>query len=224
MPPAHATEKMVVALITRLRLATKGMVEPASAHIVQRYGRDPFKILVACILSLRTRDIVSFAAACRLFDVAHNPYQMSQVDLSIIKGSVKTVNFYQRKAAQIKKISYILLDQYGGTVPSTQNELLALPGVGLKTANLVLSEAFGIPALVVDTHVHRVSNRLGLVATKTAEQTEKALSQIVPKQYWIEFSKLILMWGQNICGPVSPKCSVCVFKPFCPQIGVARSR
>lgn len=224
MSPVYATEEMIVTLITQLQLATKGMVEPASALIVQRYGRDPFKIFVACILSLRTRDPVSFAAACRLFDEAHNPYQMSQINLSVIKDSVKTVNFYQRKAFQIQRISHILIDQYGGEVPHTQKELLALPGVGLKTANLVLSEAFNIPALVVDTHVHRVSNRLGLVHTKTPEQTEKALSVLIPSKYWIKFSKLILMWGQNICGPVSPKCSACVLRPVCPQIGVTRSR
>lgn len=224
MPPAPATEKAIVVLITHLRSATHGMVEPASALIVHKYGVDPFKILIACILSLRTRDPISFAAACRLFDVAATAKQMSQQPVSAIAHSVKSVNFYLRKAACIQKISHIITHEYQGKVPSTKKELMALPGVGLKTTNLVLSEAFGIPALVVDTHVHRVSNRLGLVHTKTAEDTEKALQQIVPKKYWIEFSKLILMWGQNVCGPISPKCSTCILRPFCPQIGVTRTR
>src|SRR4029079_18830924 len=116
------------------------------------------------------------------------------------------------------------INKYDGAVPATQKDLLSLSGVGLKTANLVLSEGFNIPALCVDTHVHRISNRLGLVTTNTPEETEKALTALLPQQYWSEYSRLLVTWGQNICVPLSPYCSKCPLRPLCPQIGVKRKR
>ena len=187
----------VIALIHKLRKLTKGMELPAADKIVQRYGRDPYLLLISCILSLRTRDTVSYAASCRLFEEADNPKNMLKLPISKIEKLIYPVGFYKTKAKNIHQMSKKLLEDYGGKVPKTLEELMSFKGVGLKTANLVLSMAFHIPALVVDTHVHRIANLLRLVHTKTPEKTEKQLQLIVPKKYWIEFSKLMVQYGQN---------------------------
>lgn len=211
-------------IVVTLRRATEGLVPPASCTIVSRYGRDPFLVLIGCILSLRTKDTVSLPASCRLFERAKTPAAMLAIPTEIIASIIYPVGFYRRKAVTICKISDELLARYHGLVPHTLEELLALPGVGLKTANLVLAEGFGIPALCVDTHVHRISNRLGLVKTKTPEETEAALRRVLPQQYWIEWSRLLVMLGQNICVPISPFCSKCPVRAECGRVGVTRSR
>jgi endonuclease III len=132
--------------------------------------------------------------------------------------------FYKTKAGNIRKTADILCREYGGTVPDSEEALLALPGVGRKTANLVLNLGFGIDAICVDTHVHRISNRLGLVSTKTPEETEQGLMKVLPKKYWIEINELLVKFGQQICTPQSPRCSRCILAEMCPRIGVVRSR
>lgn len=190
-------------IIPALRKATRGMPKPAATNIIKKYGRDPFLTLIGCILSLRTRDTTSFPASVRLFSKAKTPRGMLKLTQSQIQKLIYPVGFYKTKAKTIHKISKKLIEDHKGKVPKTQEELLELPGVGLKTANLVLAEAFRIPALVVDTHVHRLCNKphFGLVNTKTAEKTEEALREIVPKKSWIEFNKLVLLWGQHGCQP-----------------------
>jgi endonuclease III len=217
-------KKRAISIIEILQDATAGMVQPAATSITQQYGRNPFLILVSCILSLRTRDSVSLPASQRLFEHAQNPQALLLLSPATIAKLIYPTGFYRQKTKQILEICTILLKQYNGKVPNTYEKLIELPGVGPKTANLTLAEGFGIPAICVDTHVHRISNRLGLVATKTPEETEIALKQLLPEKYWSEYNKLMVMWGQNICVPISPKCSMCPLLPLCPQIGVTRHR
>lgn len=211
-------------IIHILRKMTRSMVEPASLSITKQFGRDPYLILISCILSLRTRDTVSLPASIRLFEHAKTPERMLSLPLKAIEKLIYPCGFYRRKASTIHEISKTLLEKFHGKVPSTLEQLLTLKGVGRKTANLVLGEGFGIPALCVDTHVHRISNRLGLVQTKTAEETEIELKKVLPKEYWIEYNHLLVMWGQNICVPISPFCTKCAIKDLCPRIGVTRFR
>ena len=211
-------------IIEQLRIATKALEPPASSTIVSRFGRDSFLVLISCILSLRTRDTVSLSASMRLFEAARVPSEILKIPVEEITRIIYPVGFYRRKAATIHKICEMLLDRYDGKVPSTLAELLQLPGVGLKTANLVLAEGFGIPAIVVDTHVHRISNRLGLVKTKSPEETEAALRKVLPEKYWIEWSRLLVMLGQNVCVPLSPWCSVCPVRGECKRVGVIKAR
>lgn len=213
-----------IQVVKILREATSGMVEPASFQIVQQFGREPFLILIGCLLSLRTRDTVSLPASIRLFQHATTPQAMLQLPLLDIAKIIYPVGFYRNKSRTIHAVCQKLITDFKGVVPQTEKELLSLPGVGRKTANLVLGEAFGIPALCVDTHVHRISNRLGLVMTTTPEETERELSDILPPEYWIEFNRLLVMWGQNVCVPISPFCSGCALAPICPRIGVNKSR
>ncbi len=200
------------------------MVEPAAATIVKQYGRNPFFVLISCILSLRTKDTVSLPASQRLFEVAKTPKSMLSLPLAQIEKLIYPSGFYRQKAKQILQICHDLLEKYDGKVPSTEQELLTFKGVGRKTANLVLGEGFGIPAICVDTHVHRISNRLGLVKTKTPEETERALQKLLPKKYWVEYNTLLVIWGQNICVPISPFCSKCPIFDLCERVGVTRSR
>jgi len=211
-------------IIEQLRIATRGMEPPASVSIVSRFGRDSFLVLIACILSLRTRDTVSLPASMRLFEQVRTPRQILELPVEKISSIIYPVGFYRRKAETIHNICRELLNRHNGEVPDTLAALMALPGVGLKTANLVLGEGFGIPALCVDTHVHRISNRLGLVKTKTPEETEEALRKILPRKYWIEWSKLLVMLGQNVCVPISPWCSICPIRAECQKVGVIKSR
>jgi len=213
-----------ITIIELMRIATKEMVEPAAATITQHYGRNSFLVLVSCILSLRTKDSVSLPASQRLFAHAQTPDSLLLLSPHTIEQLIYPTGFYRQKTKQLLALCAILIEKHHSTVPSTPEELMALPGVGPKTTNLVLSEGFGIPAICVDTHVHRISNRLGLVQTKNPTQTEEALKKVLPKKYWSEFNKLMVMWGQNICAPVSPRCSICPLQPLCPQIGVTLRR
>jgi len=211
-------------IIQKLIESTRDMVEPASTSIVKKYGRDPFLVLVSCILSLRTKDTVSLPASIRLFEVAKTPKAMLGLSHKKIETIIYPTGFYRQKAKNLLEISKILLDKFDGLTPSNEKDLLELPGVGRKTANLVLSVGFGVPAICVDTHVHRISNRLGLVDTKTPDQTEIALKKILPEKYWLVYNNLLVRWGQNICVPISPFCSKCAISHLCPKIGVKKSR
>ena len=197
-------------MLVDLRLATKGMERLASHKIIARYGRNPFLILISCLLSLRTRDNVSYAASCRLFEVAKTPQQILNLSFKMIESLIYPVGFYRVRAVSLHEVCQQIIDRFGGMVPDNQKDLLSIKGIGLKTANLVLSEAFGHAAICVDTHVHRISNRHGLVDTKTPDQTETALREIIPPENLHEFGSLLVQWGQNECRPQRPAGKCCV--------------
>jgi len=191
---------------------------------ISRKTRDPFKVLISCILSLRTKDEVTHKASQRLFGIAPDVKSMEKLSISQIKKAIYPVGFYNNKAQTIGKICKILLGKHQGKVPSTLDELLSLPGVGRKTANLVLTLGFGRPGICVDTHVHRITNRWGYVNTKNPLQTELTLREKLPSCYWIQFNSILVKFGQKICRPVSPFCSRCPIKDFCSRNGVTKSR
>ncbi|MCJ7442578.1 MAG: endonuclease III [Thermoanaerobaculaceae bacterium] len=205
--------------LTKVREA----VRPTTLAEVER-RRDPFRLLVACVISLRTKDEVTAQASARLFAVAATPEALARLPQSRIAKLIFPAGFYNTKAKQIREISRRIARDHGGRVPADRETLLALPGVGRKTANLVLGLGFGIPAICVDTHVHRISNRLGLVRTQNPEETEHALEKVLPRRLWIEINDLLVTFGQNVCQPVSPWCSACPLAERCPRIGVGRHR
>jgi endonuclease III len=209
-------------LVRRLR-AHRAAVRPTTLAEVERQ-RDPFRLLVACVISLRTKDEVTARASARLFAVAATPEAVAALPEERVAKLIFPAGFYNTKARQIRAIANRILSEYDGCVPADLAALLALPGVGRKTANLVLGLGFGIPAICVDTHVHRISNRLGLVATKTPEQTEHALEHALPQRYWIDINDLLVTFGQNVCHPTSPKCSLCPLASRCPRIAVTHHR
>lgn len=190
----------------------------------QESSRSPFRLLVACVISLRTKDEVTAASSRRLFAIADNPDALAALDTATIAEAIFPAGFYNTKARQLRTIGEILRDRYDGEVPGEEQALLELPGVGRKTANLVLGLGFGVPAICVDTHVHRISNRLGLVTTATPEQTEYALRNVLPRDLWIPINDLLVTFGQNRCNPTSPRCNGCPLDDLCPRIGVTRSR
>lgn len=185
--------------------------------------KDAWSWLVYCILSLRTKDSVSHVAYQRLAAVIPDINAMIEAPLEKIAEPIYSCGFYKTKAENLKKMAVIVKEQYGCQPPKTRAELMRLPGVGLKTANFVLSRAYGLPAICVDIHVHRISNRLGWVKTKTPEQTEQALMQCVPKDWWAPLNDLVVPFGQHICRPISPHCSKCPFNEICPKIPFSKS-
>ena len=196
---------------------------PIVSYVAQR-GAAPFEILVSTLLSLRTKDEVTALATARLSEKAATPQQMLQLTEKQIQKLIYPVGFYKTKAKRLLEICRRLLDDFGGAVPDELETLLTLPGVGRKTANLVLTEGFRKDAVCVDTHVHRISNRLGYVTTTTAEKTEWALRKILPRRHWIKYNKLMVAFGQTICRPVSPWCSKCPISTLCARTGVEKRR
>lgn len=184
----------------------------------------PFKILISTVLSLRTKDKTTEVASNRLFKLADTPQEMLKLRRLLIEKTIYPVGFYRTKAKNILEICSILMKKHEGKVPRHLEELLALPGVGRKTANLVVTVAYEKSGICVDTHVHRISNRWGLVKTKTPNETENVLRQVLPEKYWININDLLVCYGQNLCSPVSPHCSRCKLSLFCPKIGVKSSR
>jgi endonuclease III len=223
MPPREERAQDIHKIIAILRREIRNMDIPIVTEISHR-SRDPFHILVSTILSLRTKDEVTREAATRLLEKTQSPEDLLQLPEEVIARLIFPVGFYKTKARTLKQIARDLIDKYGGKVPNDLDELLKLKGVGRKTANLVVTLGFHKPGICVDTHVHRVSNRLGYVKTKTPEQTETALREKLPKEYWIEYNDLLVTWGQNICRPISPFCSRCAVLPYCKQVGVVRNR
>jgi endonuclease-3 len=187
-------------------------------------GQTPFHILIATILSLRTKDTLTAVVAPRLFAAADTPEAMLALDEEQIAKLIYPVGFYRTKARTIRQICALLLERHGGQVPADLDALLALPGVGRKTANLVLTMGYGLPGICVDVHVHRICNRWGYLQTKDPESTELALRAKLPEEYWIPINGLLVTLGQNICHPTSPRCSICPVAALCQRIGVARSR
>lgn len=199
-------------------------VDLPSVSQIARRKRDPFKILVSTVLSLRTKDEVTMEASKRLFAVASSPEGLSQTSVRVIEKAIYPVGFYKTKARSIKNIAKRLIREYDGVVPDSIDELLTFKGVGRKTANLVVTLGYGKKGICVDTHVHRVSNRIGLVDTTNPEQTEYALMEILPEKYWIGYNELLVSFGQKVCRPVSPICSACPLARDCPQVGVDKHR
>ena len=186
--------------------------------------RDPYQVLVSCILSLRTKDKTTIEASTRLFKVAHNPSAMVKLNARRIEKLIYPVGFYRTKSKVILNISRNILSDFSGKVPDNFDNLLSFKGVGRKTANLVLGLGYNIPAICVDTHVHRITNRLGWVKTKSPEETEEALKKIIPKKEWINLNTTLVVFGQNICVPVSPFCSRCNVFKLCKRVAVKRAR
>ncbi len=207
-------------VIRILKLEVQKWQQPAVGH----FDESPFTILISCILSLRTQDSTTSAASERLFKMAKTPQEMTQLSVSKIEKTIYPVGFYRVKATNIKKICQILIDEYKAQVPDEIDELLKLPGVGRKTANLVVTMGYQKPGICVDTHVHRITNRWGYVQTRSPEQTEKSLRQILPMQYWLIINELLVAFGQNICKPISPLCSQCKIYRYCDRVGVKVSR
>lgn len=193
-------------------------------NLIAAQEDDPFKTLIGCILSLRTKDQTTAVAAARLFALADNPERMLALEVERLEKAIYPVGFYRNKTGVIRDICRDLIGRFGGQVPDRIDHLLTLNGVGRKTANLVVTQAFRKPGICVDTHVHRISNRWGLVQTRTPDETEAALRKVLPRRYWIEFNGLLVAFGQTICQPVSPFCSRCPLAGRCPRIGVVRSR
>ena len=186
--------------------------------------RDPFLVLVGCILSLRTKDQVTDVAIERLSRKAHTPTEILALPTDEMERLIYPVGFYRTKTRTIKAISQTILDRYKGQVPDTMEELLSLKGVGRKTANIVITEAFRKPGIAVDTHVHRISNRLGAVRTRNPHQTEDELRKVLPRRYWRIYNMLLVTHGQKTCTPLSPFCSRCTVFRYCERVGVTRSR
>jgi len=186
--------------------------------------RDPYKVLISCILSLRTKDEVTKKASLKLFEHANTAKKMIQMDETEVQKLIYPVGFYKTKAKRIIEMSHKILDEYGGIVPDTIDELLKLNGVGRKTANIVVTLGYAKLGVCVDTHVHRISNRWGYVKTKNPIQTEFALREKLPQDHWIEYNDILVTYGQNVCAPISPKCSICLIEKYCPKLGVAKHR
>ena len=201
----------------------RGEKDPAVSEVAKR-TQNPFKVLVSTIISLRTKDDVTHQASKRLFEKASSPEALRRLPEERIARLIYPAGFYNTKAKHLKQIAEILVEDYDGRVPSDMDTLLRLPGVGRKTANLVRNEGYGLPGICVDTHVHRISNRLGWVTTKTPGETEKALEQVLPGEYWITINGLLVSFGQRICKPLSPHCSLCPIQIYCRKRGVARHR
>ncbi|MBN1502589.1 endonuclease III [Candidatus Woesearchaeota archaeon] len=184
-------------------------------HFPTTVKRDPFYIFISCILSLRTKDEVTYKASRRLFSLAETPKEMLSLSDEQIKKAIYPAGFYNNKTKTIKEISRILVEEYNSKVPDTIEELLKFSGVGRKTANIVITQAFNKPGIPVDTHVHRLSNRIGLVRTKNPEATEFELMKIIPKKYWIMINELFVKHGQNVCKPRRPLCHKCKIIKYC---------
>jgi endonuclease-3 len=210
-------------VVPPIRKAVKDFRDPSVTQIAKR-SKSPFRVLVSTVISARTKDEVTGPASGRLFALAAIPEEMSRLRVSSIEKAIYPAGFYKTKAKAIKALCRMLVDEYGGMVPGEIEELVRLPGVGRKTANLVVTLGFGKPGICVDTHVHRICNRLGALKTKNPTETEFALRDVLPKRNWIEINDLLVMYGQAVCNPVSPWCSRCGIMKNCGRVGVTRSR
>ena len=233
MPDGSAAEPCWAAIVKSLEtwrekiLADPAEEDTAVTTIAEEYAEGPGKpwaILVSTILSLRTKDEVTRAASRRLLEKAPGPQQLLALGAEETAALAYPAGFYRTKAASLVKISEILLEKYGGEVPPDMDALLSLPGVGRKTANLVITEAFGMDGICVDIHVHRICNRAGWISAPTPDKTETALRGKLPKKYWKRINGLLVLYGQNLCRPQSPFCSRCAIRSHCLRLGVDRSR
>src|SRR5512137_351404 len=196
---------------------------PIVSHLAENQ-RDPFVILISTLLSLRTKDEVTAVATERLFELASSPEEMLKIPLDKIAKTIYPVGFYRVKAKNIHHACQELIERFHAKVPDNLDVLLTIKGVGRKTANLVVSLAYGKNAICVDTHVHRISNRLGYVKTKAPDETEFALRKKLPRRHWIIYNTILVAFGRRTCKPVSPLCSQCPINKYCDRIGVTLSR
>lgn len=226
IPPAATsplTSRSIGRALTILRRESAHWNAPILS-LVAAERDDPFLTLIGCILSLRTRDETTAVAAQRLFSHAATPRAILDLEPAELTRLIYPVGFYRTKAGVIRQICADLIARFEGRVPGRIDLLMTLKGVGRKTANLVVTEAFHKPGICVDTHVHRISNRWGLVRTRAPDETEVALRKVLPRRYWLEYNRILVAFGQTLCHPVSPRCSACPVAHLCPRIGVGRSR
>ena len=214
----NKVEKIMSTLLKEFKVYRKPTVRRTSAK------KSPFKTLISCLLSLRCKDENTAKASASLFAVADTPDGILKIPIKKLEKLIYSSGYYKNKAKSIKHVCRVLLDEYQGKVPRTREELLAIKGIGPKTCNIVLCFAYGQNVIPVDTHVHRIPNRLGWVKTKTPEESEVELMRVVPKKYWREINTTFILFGQNVCLPISPKCSVCSINKLCPRINVVKSR
>jgi endonuclease III len=212
----------IAEVVKELKKAVKVYGSPSVAVIAKK--NDPFAVLISCIISLRTRDDVTEPASARLFTLAKSPVELLKLSDAKIEKAIYPATFFRKKAKSMKEICKVLVKEYSGKVPDRLEELLELKGVGRKTANLTLTLGHNKLGICVDIHVHRICNRLGYVKTKSPDETEMVLREILPKRYWKCFNDLLVSFGQNLCKPVSPFCGSCPILHTCPQIGVTRHR
>jgi endonuclease-3 len=220
-------------ILTKLASAKEEMADPVVTQLAKT-KKDPFRILIATILSLRTKDETTYKASSELFKIADTPEKILALPITELEKIIYPVGFYHRKALAIREICERLITKYQGQVPDTLEELLSFKGVGRKTANLVITLGFGKPGICVDVHVARITQRIGIVPTKgikdnkvvfqDADSVELILRKILPPKWWISINDILVRWGQNICTPISPKCSMCVISSVCHKIGVKKSR
>jgi endonuclease-3 len=220
--PRWSTKKVreLVRRLTEFRTTCRATTLTEVDHAT----RSPFHLLVSCVISLRTKDEVTHQASRRIFALANTPAELASLDPHQVADAIYPAGFYRTKADRLHRIAVILDDEHHGRVPRDEAALLALPGVGRKTANLVLGLGFGIPAICVDTHVHRISNRLGMVTTANPEASERALQRVLPTEHWIDINDLLVTFGQNRCHPTSPRCTGCPLDDLCDRVGVTRHR
>ncbi|MDA4135447.1 MAG: endonuclease III [Thaumarchaeota archaeon] len=201
--------------ISKMVSASKDKRATALAELKQAEAGDPFKILIGTVLSHRTRDESTSKATERLFQVYDTPEKLANADVRKVKELIRSVGFYNVKSRNVIRVAKQVVEEFGGRVPDDLESLLTLHAVGRKTANCVLVYGFNKPAIPVDTHVHRIANRLGLVQTKTPEQTEEELTKTVPKRYWLELNELFVRFGQTTCKPIGPRCDICTLTANC---------
>lgn len=204
-------------------LERRGIALPSVSEIAGE-DNDPYRILVSTILSLRTKDKVTIERSKALFEKAKNVYELYAMDRTELAETIKPSAFYKRKAENLKEIAKIIIEKYDGKIPSTMEDLLSLPGVGMKTASLTLNLGFNELAICVDCHVHQILNRIGIISTKNPDESEKELRKILPKKYWIPLNEVLVSYGQGICKSVSPLCSECPYEKKCKKIGVDKHR
>lgn len=192
--------------------------------LIALQDKDPFKVLLSVIISLRTKDEVTIEASKRLFELLKKPEDIYNISINQIGEAIYPCGFYRRKSIQIDKICRKLVEEFNYIIPQSIDTLLTFEGIGRKSANLILSEGYQIPAMCVDTHVHRISNRFGYINTKNPEESEFKLREILPKKYWIRYNSLLVAFGQSICRPISPHCSICPVLNYCNRVGIDKSR
>ncbi|MDR0644209.1 MAG: endonuclease III [Treponema sp.] len=208
----------------RMALKAQNEDDPAVTTVAEIYPKNPWAVLASTILSLRTKDDVTMRTSKTLLAKAPDPASLLALSEEEVSRLIFPVGFYRTKAKNLLTIARILGEKYGNAVPSDMDALLAMPGVGRKTANLVVTEAFGMDGICVDVHVHRISNRAGWVKTNTPEQTEMALREVLPRPFWRRINNLLVLYGQRLCRPISPFCSKCVMREHCARNGVDRNR
>jgi endonuclease III len=215
--------KTLEEVLNILRTEVKNFKVPV-VTLMARTRNRPFKVLISCLLSLRTKDETTLEASERLFQVAAKPHDLLQISITKLEQLIYPVGFYRVKARLLHSVSRHLIDRHLSHVPNTLNELLQIKGVGRKTANLVLTLGYGKPGICVDTHVHRISNRFGFVKTKHPDETEFALRECLPKKHWITYNDILVAYGQHLCRPTSPKCSICKVEALCDKVNVGTHR